>query len=142
MDFFSSMHASATGLAAGRTQMNIVSANLANSATTRTPGGGPYQRKFMVLASQPVDEYKAISAGDEPVQGVRVAEIVADTSPFPMAHIPGHPDADANGDVRLPNVNVITEMASMLLAKKAYDANAAALNAAKSMALKALEIGR
>ena len=142
MDFFSSMHASATGLTAGRTQMNIVSENLANSATTRTPGGGPYQRKFMVLASQSVDELNTLPDADESVQGVRVVDVISDTSPFPMAHIPGHPDADANGDVLLPNVDVITEMANMLLAKKTYDANATALSTARSMALKALEIGK
>lgn len=143
MDFLSSMHASATGLTAGRTQMNIVSSNLANASTTRTAQGGPYQRKFMVLASEPVDEYKSSSLGDgDQVHGVKVVEVATDSTPFPMAHIPGHPDADSEGNVRLPNVNVITEMANMIMAKRAYDANAAALSNTKAMALKALEIGR
>ncbi len=142
MDFFSSMHVSATGLAAGRLQMNVVSENLANTNTTRTPEGEPYRRKFVVLSSQAVDEHKEMAVGGDPVQGVQVVEVARDQSPFPTIHNPEHPDADEDGNVRLPNVSVITEMANMLMAKRVYDSNATALSTARSMAMKALEIGR
>ncbi len=142
MDFFNAMHASATGLAVGRAQMNVVSQNLANANTTRTADGEPYKRQFLVLASAPIEEHEDLPVGQPEVQGVKLVEIVQDTSPFPTVHRPDHPDADENGILKMPNVNTVTEMANMLMAKRIYDSNAAALSTARSMALKALEIGK
>ncbi|MBI9074734.1 MAG: flagellar basal body rod protein FlgC [Desulfatibacillum sp.] len=142
MDFLNAMHASASALSVGRAQMNVISENLANSNTTRTANGQPYQRKFMVLAPAPVEEHENLPVGEQAVQGVKLVEIVADQTPFPTVYRPDHPDADENGLLKMPNVNVITEMANMLMAKRIYDSNATALSTARSMALKALEIGK
>ena len=122
--------------------MNIISENLANATTTRTANGQPYQRKFMVVAPVPVEEHENLPVGEQVVQGVRAVDIMADQSPYPTVFRPEHPDADENGILKMPNVNPITEMANMLIAKRAYDSNAAALSTARSMALKALEIGK
>lgn len=142
MDFLNAMHASASALSVGRTQMNIIAENLANTNTTRTANGLPYQRKFVVVAPAPVEEHENLPVGQEVVQGVRLMDIVADQSQFPTVFRPDHPDADANGMLKMPNVDVITEMANMLMAKRMYDSNATALSTARSMALKALEIGK
>ncbi|ACL02370.1 MULTISPECIES: flagellar basal body rod protein FlgC [Desulfatibacillum] len=142
MDLLNAMHASASALSVSRAQMNVVSENLANANTTRTANGQPYQRKFLVVSPAPVKEHENLSVGEQVVEGVKLVDIVADQSPFPMVYRPEHPDADENGNLQLPNVNVVTEMANMLMAKRVYDSNAAALSTARSMALKALEIGK
>lgn len=145
MDFFSSMRVSASGLDAQMKRMNTVSSNIANAETTRTEDGGPYRRKDPVFAAQTDREsFGEIleSALDEHVQGVQVEEIVQDDRPPRMVYNPQHPDADANGYVSMPNVNTVEEMANMISAQRSYEANVTALGAAKSMAQKALEIGR
>jgi flagellar basal-body rod protein FlgC len=121
---------SASGMAAERLRLDTISSNLANINTTRTPEGGPYRRLMAVMESE-VDG-----------RGVRVARIVQDESPPLLVHNPGHPDADADGNVAMPNVNPVLEMVDMISATRAYDANVAAFNAAKAMAAKALEIGK
>lgn len=145
MDFFSSMRVSASGLDAQMKRMNTVSSNIANAETTRTEDGGPYRRKDPVFAAQTDREsFGEIleSALDEHVQGVQVEEIVQDDRPPRMVYNPQHPDADASGYVSMPNVNTVEEMANMISAQRSYEANVTALGAAKSMAQKALEIGR
>ena len=104
--------------------------NLANINTTRTPEGGPYRRLMAVMESAPDG------------RGVRVARIVQDESSPLLVHNPGHPDADVDGNVAMPNVNSVLEMVDMISATRAYEANVAAFNAAKAMAAKALEIGK
>ena len=145
MDFFTSMRVSATGLDAQTKRMNTISSNVANAETTRTEGGGPYKRKDPVFQAQAYREsFGEILENqmDENVQGVLVTEIVEDPRPPRVVYNPKHPDADPNGYVLMPNVNPVEEMANMISANRAYEANVTAMGAAKSMAQKALEIGR
>ena len=127
---------SASGLAAEQLRLDLVATNLANVHTTRAADGGPYRRRVALFAE------KLEAAGRFAGRGVRVAGIWKDTSPAQLVYDPNHPDADARGYVALPNVNVVNEMVDLLTATRAYEANVTVLNAAKSMALKALEIGR
>jgi flagellar basal-body rod protein FlgC len=126
---FNAFEISGSALSAQRVRMDTIATNLANAESTRTPEGGPYQRK-MVTFREVLDE------------GVAVAGIVTDPTPGPRLYEPAHPDADAQGYVQLPNVQVATEMVDMISATRAYEANVSALTAAKRMALKALEIGQ
>jgi flagellar basal-body rod protein FlgC len=145
MDFFSSMNVSSSALAAERTRMNLISSNLANANATRTPEGGPYKRKDAVFSATPLagSFNRALDgAAAQQVRKVDVAEIVEDQNPPRLQYEPGHPDADPQGYVAMPNVNVVEEMADMIGATRAYEANVTAVQAAKSMALKTLEIGR
>lgn len=145
MDFFSSMRVSASALEAQNKRMNTISSNIANADTTRTEQGGPYRRKDPLLAAQTDREHFAeILAGelDEHVQGVIVQDIVEDTRPPRMVYKPDHPDANADGYVAMPHVNVVEEMANMISTQRSYEANVTAMGAAKAMAQKALEIGR
>ena len=136
MSLFVAMRISATGMAAERLRMDLVANNLANINTTRTAGGGPYQRQSAVFAEM-LGRVQGKSGG-----GVRVVEISRDNSPPQLIHDPGHPDANEDGYVAMPNVNVINEMVDMITATRAYEANVTAVNAFKGMFLKALEIGR
>jgi flagellar basal-body rod protein FlgC len=145
MDFFSSMNVSASALTAERTRMNLISSNLANANVTRTPEGGPYKRKDAVFAATPLDNpfARALnSAAAKDVRQVEVQRIVEDQSPPRMQFDPSHPDANPEGYVSMPNVNTMEEMADMISATRTYEANVTAVQAAKSMALKTLEIGR
>ena len=130
IDFFGSMEVSASGMSAERTRMNVASSNLANAQTTETPGGGPFKRLDVVLQSSPKDG------------GVKVQGVVQDQSPPRMEYDPGHPDADADGYVAYPNVNVVEEMVDMITASRAYEAGVTSLNTAVSMAERALGIGK
>ena len=143
MDFFNALHISATGLSAQRIRMNIISTNLANVYTTRSPTGGPYRKKIVVMESVPIEDFESIlRSQSESLREVRVGKIVEDTTPFRQVYNPGHPDADKTGYVSMPNVDVITEMADMMLARRSYEANVTAIASTKAMLLKALEIGR
>lgn len=147
MGYFSSFDISASALTAQRLRMDIISQNIANVNTTRTADGDPYRRKTVVFQereSVPFSQYLSEASKEKYLAGggVRVTEVVEDQSPFKEVYDPGHPDADENGMVRLPNVEVVTEMVNMISASRAYEANITAMNASKSMAMKALEIGR
>ena len=147
MDFFSSMRVSASGLDAQTKRMNTISSNIANAETTRVngPGSGPYKKRDPLVAAETDREsFGEILANqmDEHVQGVRVQEIVEDQRPPRMVYNPSHVDANAEGYVAMPNVNTVEEMANMISAQRSYEANVTAMNAAKAMAAKALEIGR
>ncbi|MBI2606797.1 MAG: flagellar basal body rod protein FlgC [Deltaproteobacteria bacterium] len=145
MDFFSSMRISASGLNAQQTRMNTISSNLANAETAQTEEGGPYKRQDPIIQAQPDREtFGEILQNrmDESAQGVQVTEIHRDEKPPRMVYNPNHPLANAEGYVAMPNVNPVEEMANMISAQRAYEANVTALNAAKSMAGKALEIGK
>jgi len=143
MDFFSSMDISASALAAQRTRMNLISSNLANANSTRTAEGGPYRRKDAVFAASPAQSgfgaalNKAVGAG-----GVQISQVVEDQNPPRLQYEPNNPDANAQGYVAYPNINVVEEMADMISASRSYEANVTAANAAKSMALKTLDLGR
>lgn len=127
---------SASALAAQRQRMNVIASNLANAHTTRTAEGGPYRRQDVVFATQLQE------AGQSELQGVKVSGIVRDESPFKMVFDPGHPDADKDGFVAMPNVNVIEEMVNMMMASRAYEASVTTFNTSKTMFMKTLELGR
>lgn len=139
MDIFDSMKISSSALAAQRSRLNVVSSNLANIETTRTPEGGPYQKRDVVFRSTPLNFGGVL---DRAVQGVEVAEIRANAAPPKLVHDPSHPDADEQGYVALPNISLMEEMVDMMSASRSYDANVTVIKSAKRMALKALEIGR
>ena len=142
MDIEKSFAISASGLDAQKRRLEIIASNLANSESTRTEEGGPYRRKDVLFAATSVK-----AAADEPTdftdiyEGVKVAKIVTDRTKFKMVFQPEHPDANIDGYVEYPNVEPITEMVNMIAALRSYDANVTAMDASKSMALKALEIG-
>ncbi|HKZ18342.1 MAG TPA: flagellar basal body rod protein FlgC [Geobacteraceae bacterium] len=145
MDFFDAMAVSSSAMTAERTRMNLISGNLANAGTTRTQEGGPYKRKDAVFSAVPVersfsDTMKRLNS--TPPGGVEISRVIEDTSPPRLQYDPTHPDADAQGYVAMPNVNFVEEMADMITASRAYEANITAAQASKSMALKTLELGR
>jgi flagellar basal-body rod protein FlgC len=135
---------SASGLRAQRLRLDVIAANLANAQSTRTPQGGPYRRRDVVLEAVPKGEAfdDLLAPGAAPASAVEVSRIVDDTKPPRLVFEPGHPDADAQGFVAMPNVNVVSEMVDMMAASRAYEANVAALNATKRVLEAALEIGR
>ncbi|TSK04602.1 MAG: flagellar basal body rod protein FlgC [Geobacter sp.] len=145
MDFFTSMDISASALAAERTRMNLISSNLANVNSTRTAEGGPYRRKDAVFTATPLKEAGSFGAAlsrANDARSVQVTQVNEDPRPPRMQYEPGHPDADPNGYVAYPNINVVEEMADMITASRSYEANITATNAAKSMALKTLDLLR
>lgn len=146
MSFLSSMNISASGLTAQRARFDIISENIANSETTRTERGGAYRRKLPVFESiEPRSSFRSILSGkmgSSNVGGVRMDEIVEDQRPFKLVYDPSHPDANEQGYVEMPNVDVFREIIDSMAATRAYDANATAFQATKLMAAKALEIGR
>lgn len=144
MDFDSSMKISASGLSANRTWINVLSANLANMNTTRTADGKPYQRRTVIYESTPAENFDSQlnSAMQDGLQKVTVTDIVSDGRDFREVYDPSHPDANENGIVLMPNISSIEEMANLVTASRSYEANLSALNMAKQLALKALEIGR
>ena len=143
MDIFTSMDISATGLRAQRMRMNVIADNLANANTTRTAKGTPYRRKLVLFAAKenrPRFAHLLANLASES-EGVQVVDIIEDQKPFKKTFDPGHPDADTNGTVTLPNVNVVTEMVDMISAARSYESNITVFNTAKNMATKALDIG-
>ena len=143
MDFLSAMQVSGSALKAQRTRINVAAMNLANVNTTRTLEGGPYKAKSVVFATKPLEsKFEEILNSKAKLQSVEVIDVVEDQEPFKEIFDPSHPDADEKGMVKLPNVNVVEQMVDMMSAKRAYEANVTALDAVKSMALKALDIGR
>uniref|UniRef100_A0A7V6A2Q2 Flagellar basal-body rod protein FlgC n=1 Tax=Desulfobacca acetoxidans TaxID=60893 RepID=A0A7V6A2Q2_9BACT len=138
MNIFSTMSLSASGLNAQRQRLNVIAENLANSQVTRTPQGGPYLRKNVILEAQPLEDFSSLM--DSPTK-VAVTDIVESREGLTQEYDPNHPDANAEGIVTWPNVNPVTEMVSLVLASRAFDANVAAFKTARNMALKALDIG-
>ncbi|MBF0137622.1 MAG: flagellar basal body rod protein FlgC [Magnetococcus sp. DMHC-1] len=141
MDFLNSFRVTASGLAAQRMRLNLIAENVANAQTTRTPEGGPYKRRDPQFMARPFDTMmdKEMAAGST---GVAVDRIVVDNNPPRMQYDPTHPDANADGYVAMPNIDVVTEMVNMMSASRTYEANVSVLNANKAMAVKALEIGQ
>lgn len=144
---FSSFDVNASGMTAQRLRMDIISDNIANVNTTRTEDGEPYRRKLPVFQEKDSNNFKKLLQGkfalnSSSTEGVKVVSISEDLSPFKMIHNPGHPDANEDGYVAMPNVDITSEMVDMISASRAYEANITALNTSKDMSLKALEIGR
>ncbi len=145
MDFMTALDISASGLSADRTRINTIAMNLANVKTTRTPHGGPYRRRTIVQTATPVDDPFSVhmrSAFDREVQGVRVLGIQQDKRPLRSVYEPGHPDANAEGYVFYPDINVVEEMAHLMTAQRNYEANVTTVESIKGMYTKALEIGK
>ena len=144
MSFLSSMSISASALTATRLRMDVIAENIASSDTTRTETGEPYRRKYVVYQEKSTDRGFAsfFNRAQKAPGGVRVIAIGKDQSDFKYDYNPSHPDADENGYVRLPNVEVVQEMTDMMSAFRAYEANITALNVFKDMATKTLELGR
>ncbi len=145
MDFITSMKISASGLNVQRKRMDTIASNLANIETTRTPEGGPYRRKDVVVSSMPLGNDFAVSLNRELAGSVRqavVAKIVEDQTEPILVFNPDHPDANEEGYVALPNINLMTEMVNMINATRSFEANVQAIEAAKSMALRAIDLGR
>jgi flagellar basal-body rod protein FlgC len=148
MSFWDSLRIGASGLLAQRLRLDVISNNIANAQTTRTAEGGPYKRKDVVFMAEGQNErlpqFLAERRGDTGAVGggVRVAEIITDDSEGARVYDPTHPDADENGYVTYPNVNPVIEMTNMLSATRSYEANLSVIDAAKRMALRALDIGR
>ncbi|MBF0469338.1 MAG: flagellar basal body rod protein FlgC [Desulfamplus sp.] len=170
-DLLNASRVSATGLAAHRTKMNLIAQNLANVETTRTDEGGPYRRQMVIFKGKEIDEFETVlekkireeeffkkhrvaNIEIKPIElfkpfkpssgtGVEVVEIVKSQEDFRLVYNPAHPDADPNtGYVKMPNVDHLTEVADMVVAKRAYEGSVTALSNTKSMILKALEIGK
>ncbi len=140
---FNAMNVSASGMTAQRTRMDIISQNIANVNTTRDENGEVYKRQTVVFqenSNAPFDRVLSNRLETYKANGVKITAIVEDTTEGSMVYDPSHPDADENGYVTMPNVNTVTEMTNLIDASRSYEANATAFNAAKSMAMKGLEL--
>jgi flagellar basal-body rod protein FlgC len=165
MDMFSGLSISASGLRAQRMRQNVIASNLANAETTRTKDGGPYKRQFVVLRENTLDPEKRFVFGPEKMKGftthenhipipdpglplgkdhvgsgVEVASVEQDQSPAKLVYDPSHPDANEQGYVAMPNVNVVQEMTDMITATRSYEASVTAMNSTKAMLMKAMDI--
>ncbi|MEB3198106.1 MAG: flagellar basal body rod protein FlgC [Candidatus Sericytochromatia bacterium] len=140
MSFFDSLHASASGLTAQRLRMDVISNNIANANSTRGKDGKAYRRQLVALESREVQQRDIEGQTKGTPLGVRVTKIFEDESPLRMVYDPQHPDANPDGYVAFPNVNVVQEMTDMISATRSYEANVTVINAVKGMAAKALEI--
>ena len=145
-DFLSGFRISGSGMSAQRQRMNSISSNIANINTTRTPEGGPYRRKDVVFEAMPDGKTfgDIVGVGDPAADytRVQVSDVVSDKKAPLMKYDPSHPDANDDGYVAYPNVNLMEEMTNMIQASRSYEANVQAVQATKDMALSALEIGR
>ena len=146
MGFLDALQASASGLSAQRVRMRLIANNLANMHTTRTPEGGPYQRREPVFAAESPDNatfHDMLKAQQEGgIVEVRTVDIIKDGRDPIRKYEPDHPDADEKGFISLPNISVTEEMVNLVSASRSYEANVAAVKATKNMVMKALEIGR
>ena len=139
-NFYTSIEVSASGLSAERLAMDVIANNLANANTTRTPGGGPFKRQLVVF-SQKLDQTAkndALLKGQDPagvgnIDGVKAVGIVDDPAPDKLVYDPTHPDADPNGYVHYPNIEVVKEMVDMMSASRAYEANVSAIKESRDM---------
>ncbi len=142
MSIFNSMRISASGLTLERLKMDTSSTNIANINTTRTAEGGPYKKKEVLFEESLIDVKKKRKSLSEKMSfGVRVSEIVEDDE-VKLIYKPGHPDADENGYLAMPSVNMVDEIISLIRTQRTYEANITALNTSKNMLKKALEISK
>ncbi|NOH16384.1 flagellar basal body rod protein FlgC [Clostridium cochlearium] len=143
MKIFNNMRISASGLSAERLRIDTIASNIVNSRSTRGKNGQPYRRKVAIFQENLTKEInKQTGKREETLKGVKAIGIEEDQSEFRRVYEPSHPDADENGYVLMPNVNILNEMADMIAATRSYEASVDAINSSKSMFMKALEIGR
>jgi flagellar basal-body rod protein FlgC len=144
-DFLSGFRISGSGMSAQRQRMNSISSNIANINTTKTPEGGPYRRKDVVFEAIPDSKSFGDIVGVDPnseLSRVQVSDVVSDKKAPLLKYDPSHSDANEDGYVAYPNINLMEEMTNMIQASRSYEANVQAVQATKDMALSALEIGR
>jgi flagellar basal-body rod protein FlgC len=139
MNLLSGIDITAGALNAQKTRLDVVAQNIANAQTTRTPNGGPYQRQVVSFESALVRQSRG---GGAALQSVRIGNITSDKTPGQQVHNPQHPDANPEGLVTMPNVNLSYEMVDLITASRAYEANLSVAKNARSIAMKALEIGK
>ncbi len=137
MNLISGIDISSGALAAQRMRLDIVAQNIANAQTTRTPGGGPYQRQIVSFETEMVKR-----AGGQSLQSVHVSGVTADRTPGEQVYNPQHPDAGPDGLVSMPNVNLAYEMVDLITASRAYEANLSVVKNARTLAMKTLDIGK
>ena len=145
MDFTTGMRVTGSGLSAQRMRMNTIASNIANINTTRTPEGGPYRRKDIVFEAMPDAKSFGEILTTKPernIDRVQVTDVLVDRRAPLMKYEPDHPDANEDGYVAYPNINLMEEMTNMIQATRSYEANVSAMKATKEMALSGLEIGR
>ena len=147
---FKGLNIASGGMSAQRARLHVISSNIANASTTRTEDGGPYKRQEAVFrttlpqgwAEAVKDGVNKDRAADLSLRGVEVSEIQEDNVPGPIIFDPGHPDADENGNVELPNVNPVEEMVDMIAASRSFEANAQSFQTLRDMVTRAMDIGR
>src|SRR5271170_5484312 len=137
----SAINAAASGLDAQHVRMEVAVSNMANADSTNGPNGEPYRRRSVLLESAPDNDFTSVMNASA-ATGVRVANVVEDTGPFGSRYEPSHPDADANGNVAVPNINVESEMVDMVSAARAYQANLSAISLINDTVKHALELGK
>lgn len=143
MDILNTFKISGSAMRANSQRLDTISSNLANIETTSTPEGGPYKKKSVYFQSTPLSFQEQLDGNlRNSTQGVKVSKILEDKTAPKKIYNPSHPDANVDGYVEMPNINVMEEMVDMMSATRSYQANATAIKSAKRMALKALEIGR
>jgi flagellar basal-body rod protein FlgC len=141
MDLLDTLQISGTGLTAERIRLQAVAANLANARTTRTAEGvGPYQRRSPVFQAVPIAAFGDVF--DRELAEVEVVDVKVATGPGRLVHDPSHPDADADGFVHYPDIEVLDEMVDLMTATRGYEANATVLETTRTLALRALDLGR
>ncbi len=136
MDSFGMFKVSASALEAQRKRMNVIASNMANVHSTRTEEGGPYKKRDIVFAAMTVE------SNPENMYGVKVDDVITDNTPPKMVYDPSHPDANKEGYVAMPDINIVEEMTIMMMAFRAYEASVSAFNMSKAMVEKALELGK
>ena len=148
MSIFSSFNINASGMTAQRYRIDTISENVPNANTTRTQDGTPYRRKVVTFEERgpavgSFSSFLGSASSKFQGQGVKVSKVVEDNwTQMNMVYDPSHPDADENGYVTYPNVNIVTEMTNLIDASRSYEANATAFNASKTIATKGLEMGQ
>ena len=145
MDIMTALDIGASGLSAQRAQLNVISMNMANIRTTKTAEGGPYQRKSVSFEATPVYSPFDQAMQDQlnrNLEGVKVLGVIRDERPFKQVYDPSHPDANDQGYVFYPDINVVEEMANMMQAMRGYESNVQTIESAKRMFQKALTIGQ
>ena len=147
-NLFSSMNISSAGMAAQRARLDVVAENIANAESTRTAAGGPYRRRQVVFQTIPSAQqsfgsiFQSSMQSQDSFQSVKVSKVIEDQSPFREVYDPSHPDADAKGMVKMPNVNTVQEMVDMNSAARGFESNVTVMEASKRMFLKSLELLR
>ena len=148
MSFFKTLDISASALTAQSLRMDVIAQNVANANTTRTDDGTPYRRKTVIFQEKN-QNFSNVLAGEKSVKpntggngGVEVSQILVDETPYELVYDPSHPDANDEGYVQMPNVDITREYVDMILASRSYEANITVMNTTKRMALKAFDIGK